>query len=86
MDPDQTALLGAVWSRSTLSAYMQNVSLKSLQEDAADDISRQHFQMQIFLALLGLSYVYEFHFICIKEINLSQGNQSGAITHAKINT
>ena len=29
---------------------MQNVSLKSLQEDAADDISRQHFQMQFFLA------------------------------------
>ena len=33
---------------------MQNVSLKSLQEDAVDDISRRHFQMQIFLALLGL--------------------------------
>ena len=33
---------------------MQNVSLKSLQEDAADDISRRHFQMQIFLALSGL--------------------------------
>ena len=34
---------------------MQNVSLKSLQEDAADDISRRHFQMQIFLALYGLN-------------------------------
>ena len=34
-------------SGSTLFAYMQNVSLKSLQEDAADDISRRHFQMQI---------------------------------------
>ena len=42
---------GAVWSGSTLFAYMQNVSLKSLQEDAADDVSRRHFQMQIFLAL-----------------------------------
>ena len=51
VDPDQTAPLGAVWSGSTLFAYMQNVSLKSMQEDAADDISRQHFQMQIFLAL-----------------------------------
>ena len=49
MDPDQTAPLGALF------AYMQNVSLKSLQEDAADDISRRHFQMQIFLALKGLT-------------------------------
>ena len=30
---------------------MQNVSLKSLQEDAADNIRRRHFQMQIFLEL-----------------------------------
>ena len=35
VDPDQTAPLGAVWSGSTLFAYMQNVSLKSLQEAAA---------------------------------------------------
>ena len=35
---------------------MQKVSLKSLQEDAADDINRRHFQMQIFLALLGLKH------------------------------
>ena len=34
---------------------MQNVSLKSLQEDAADYISRRHFQMYIFLALYGLN-------------------------------
>ena len=59
MDPDQTAPLGAVWSESTLFAYMQNVSLKSLQEDAADDTSRRHFQMQIFLALQGLIEKYE---------------------------
>ena len=38
MDPDQTAPLA-------LFAYMQNVSLKSLQEDTADDISRRHKQM-----------------------------------------
>ena len=49
MDPDQTAPLGAVWSGSTLFAYMQNVSLKSLQEDAADNISRRHFQMKGYL-------------------------------------
>ena len=57
MDPAQTAPLGAVCSGSTLFAYMQNVSLKSLQEDAADDISRRHFQMQIFLALEGLTLI-----------------------------
>ena len=39
MDPDQIAPLGAVRSGSTLFAYMLNVSLKSLQEDAADDIN-----------------------------------------------
>ena len=39
-----------LWSGSTLFAYMQKVCLKSLQEDAADDITRQHFQMQVFLA------------------------------------
>ena len=50
MDQDQTAPLGAVGSGSTLFAYMQIVSL-----NAADDISRRHFQMQIFLALYGLN-------------------------------
>ena len=51
MDPDQTAPLGAVWTGSTLFAYMQKVCLKSLQEDAAGNINRQHFQMQVFLGL-----------------------------------
>ena len=46
VDPDETVPLGAVWSGSTLFTYMQKVCLKSLQEDAADDI----FQMQVFLA------------------------------------
>ena len=36
---------------------MQIVSLKSLQEDAADDISRRHFQMQFFLVPKGLTPV-----------------------------
>ena len=44
VDPNQTASLGAVWYGSTLFAYMQKVCLKSLQEDAADDINRWHFQ------------------------------------------
>ena len=30
------------------------IGLKSLQEYSADDINRQHFQMQFFLALKGL--------------------------------
>ena len=37
VDPDQTAPLGAVWSGSTLFAYMQKVCLKSLEEDVAHD-------------------------------------------------
>ena len=39
---------------------MQKAWLKSLQEDAADDINRQHFQMQVFLAFQGLKYFYNF--------------------------
>ena len=40
VDPDQTAPLGTVWSGLILFTYMQKVCLKSLQEDAADDINR----------------------------------------------
>ena len=46
VDPDQTAPLG-----STLFAGMQKIALRRLQEYSADDINRQHFQMQFFLAL-----------------------------------
>ena len=63
VDPDQTAALGAVWSGSTLFAYMQNVSLKSLQEDAADDISRWHKQSTFsdagFLGTLRVKHAQE---------------------------
>ena len=31
---------------------MQKACLKSLQEDAADDINRRHFQMQVFNGIL----------------------------------
>ena len=37
---------------------MLKVCLKSLQEDAADDINRRHFQMQVFLAFQGLIYKF----------------------------
>ena len=40
VDPEQ-----AVWSGSILFAYMQKVCLTSLQEDAADNMNRWHFQM-----------------------------------------
>ena len=52
VDPDQTAPLGAVWSGSTLFVCMQQLVLH-----AADDFSRQHFQMRFFrsrkMAMIG---------------------------------
>ena len=45
--PDQTAAIGAVCSGSTLSASIHNVR----QLSAADDFSKQHFQIHFFLAL-----------------------------------
>ena len=35
------------------------IGLKKLQEYSADDINRQHFQMQVFLAFQGLITFYE---------------------------
>ena len=48
VDPDQTAPMGAVCSGSTLFASILNLSVR--QFFAADDFSRRHFQMHIFLA------------------------------------
>ena len=48
VDPDHTAPIGAVCPGSTLFAsIVSNVR----QLFAADDLSRQHFQMHFFLAL-----------------------------------
>ena len=47
VDPDQTAPIGAVCSGSTLFA-----SILTRQLFAADDFSRQHFQMHLFLGAL----------------------------------
>ena len=47
VDPDQTAPIGAVCSWSTLFAPILN-----RQFFAADDFSRQHFQMHFFLGAL----------------------------------
>ena len=56
MDPDQTAPIGAVCSGSTLYAsilkFISNVRLLF----AADDFSRQHFQMHFFLGALRVNF------------------------------
>ena len=45
VDPDQTAPIGAVCSWSTLFASILNSSVMLGLLFAADDFSRQHFQM-----------------------------------------
>ena len=51
INPDQTAPLGAVCSVSMLFASILNSSVMLWQLFAADDFSRQHFQMHFFLEL-----------------------------------
>ena len=52
LDPDQTALIRAVWSGSTLFASILYSSVSNVRQlFAADDFSRRHFQMHFFLAL-----------------------------------
>ena len=56
VDPDQTASIGAVCSGSTLCDYILNLSISnSWQLFAADDFSRQHFQMYFFLGALKVN-------------------------------
>ena len=45
VDPDQTALIGAVCSGSTLFACLLKFASNLRQLFAADDYSRRHFQM-----------------------------------------
>ena len=52
VDPDQTAPIGAVSSGSTLFASILNFVSNDGQLFAADDFSRQHFQMHFFLGAL----------------------------------
>ena len=52
VDPDQTAPIGAVCSRSTLFASILNLSVMLGNLFAADDFSRSHFQMHFFLGTL----------------------------------
>ena len=46
--PDQTALIGAVGSGSTLFASILKFVNNARQLFAADDFSRRHFQMHFF--------------------------------------
>ena len=55
VDPDQTAPIGAVCSRSTLFASVLNFSSNVRQLFAADDFSRRHFQMHFFLCALRVN-------------------------------
>ena len=57
VDPDQTALTGAVCSGSTLLASILNSSVMLGNFFAADDISRRHFQMHFFLGALRVKYL-----------------------------
>ena len=49
MGPDQTTPIGAVCSGSTLFVSILNSSVMLGNIFAADDFSRQHFQMHFFL-------------------------------------
>ena len=51
VDSDQTSPIGAVCSGSTLFASILNFVGNVRQLFAADDFSRQHFQIPFFLAL-----------------------------------
>ena len=48
VDPDTTAPIGAVCSRSTLFASILKFVINVRQLLAADDFSRRHFQMHFF--------------------------------------
>ena len=52
VDPVQTAPIGAVCSGSMLFASIFNSPVNVRQLFAADDFSRQHFQMHFFLGAL----------------------------------
>ena len=64
VDPDQTAPIGTVCSGFMLFASKLKFVSNVRQLFAADDFSRRHFQMHVFLALQGLTpFKNIFHFI-----------------------
>ena len=56
VDPVQTAPIGAVCFRSTLFASILKFASNVGQLFAADNFSRQHFQMHFFLGALRVSF------------------------------
>ena len=58
VDPDRTAPIGAVCSGSTLFASILNFVSNYRQLFAADNFSRQHFQMHFFLGPLGANTLF----------------------------
>ena len=57
VDPDQTAPIGAVCSGSTLFTSILNSSVMFRQLFAADEFSRQHFQMHFFPGALRVNHI-----------------------------
>ena len=58
VDPDQTALLGAVWFGSTLFASLLKFVCCVRQLFPADDFSRRHFSDAFFLGALRANSLY----------------------------
>ena len=78
VDSDQAAPIGAVCSGSTLFASILKLVSNVRQLFAADDFSRQHFQMHFFLGALRVKHCNETH----QQINLSIYNNSSDIQNA----
>ena len=65
VDADQTAPIGAVCSGSTPLASILNFISNVRQLFAADDFSRQHFQMHFFLGALRVNGPQEKDNLCL---------------------
>ena len=63
VDPDQTAPIGAVCSRSTFFACILKFTSNVWQLFVADDFSRQHFEMHFFLGALRVNCLIKNIFI-----------------------
>ena len=59
VDPDQTASIGAVCSRSTLFASILNTNVRQLF--VADNFRRRHFHRHFFLCALRVKAVIIIH-------------------------
>ena len=71
VDPDQTALIGAVCSGSKLFASTLNLSVML---GTADKFSRRHFSGEFFLGALRVNLYVPVHEICYLSHNASLPN------------